>query len=180
MTKPIVPISLGVFLLGIMLIPNALAEANYDMVSVIPKDVSVIAFEDHNIVRISVEVHNSDSQKFSPLYTDLVIGDTIYEKQGGFGGVEQVGSATCPYASMNVEPKSLEEYVLCFKLPKIQLDTYSLHLSDSGIDYCNRVPEYCHQKNFRISESITPVYTDYESFANNSIDYVIKLSLTMM
>jgi len=157
-----------------MFFPNALAEANYDATTIIPKDVTVIEFEKYNIVRILIEAHNSDTQKMSPLYTNLVIGDTFYEKQGTFGGVEQVGSGTCPFASMDVEPKSVEEYVLCFKLPKIQLDTYSLHLSDSGIDYCNNVPEYCQQKNYGISESITPVYTDYESFYQKTFIYPLQ------
>ena len=157
-----------------MFVPNAMAEANYAMTSIIPKEVTVIEFEKYNIVRINIDLHNSDTQKMNPLYTNLVIGDTFYEKQGTFGGVEQVGSGTCPYAAMDVEPKSAEEYVLCFKLPKIQLDTYSLHLSDSGIDYCNDVPEYCQQKYYRISESITPVYTDYESFYQKTFIYPLQ------
>ena len=157
-----------------MFIPNAMAEANYDATAIIPREVTVIEFENYNIVRILIDVHNSDTQTMSPMYANLVIGDASYEKQGGFGGLEQVGSGTCPYAAIDVEPKSVEEYVLCFKLPKIRLDTYSLHLSSGDIDYCNVAPEYCSQKNYRISESITPVYTNYESFYQKSFIYPLQ------
>lgn len=138
-----------------MFFPNALAEANYDATAIIPKEVTVIEFEEYNIVRISIEVHNSDTQKMSPLYTNLVIGDTIYEKDGGFGGVESVGSGTCPWASMKVAPKSAEEFILCYKIPKQSLDVFSLELNEHS---------YGEQKIYKISESITPVYMDYESF----------------
>ena len=140
-----------------MLIPDAFAEANYGMVSVIPKDITVIEFEDHNIMRISIELHNSDFEKLDPRYTNLVIGTASYEKDGGYTTkLEQVGTGTCPWASMEVAPKSVEEFILCYKIPKQSLDVFSLELND-GL--------YGEQRSiYKISESITPAYMDYESF----------------
>ena len=147
------------------MIPNAVAEPNWNNTIAIPEEVTVIEFEEYNIVRVILDVTNNDEETFDPLYVFLVTGAspnsaqsslTFYEKVGGFGGSDGVGSRTCGVEYIDVEPGITEEFVLCFKLPKKSLDVYWLQVREYS--------EHGEQKNYMLYQYATPEYTDYESF----------------
>jgi len=161
-----------------MFIPNAMAEVDTEKITIIPKEVIVIEFEKYNIVRIDVEVKNDNPLAMGYGWkTFLALVDSqsptgdfaAYEADNGYlGDLDDVGGRTCPYTSMTLEPKSTEEFPLCFKVPKEPLDIYWIHLSDSGLDYCSEFPQYCQQENYMVPKSITPEYTNYKSYYQNN------------
>ena len=171
----LIPPFLGILLLCLMFIPNAMAEVDTEKITIIPKEVIVIEFEKYNIVRIDVEVKNDNPLAMGYGWkTFLAVGDSqsnfaAYEADSGYlGELDDVGGRTCPYTSMTLEPKSTEEFPLCFKVPKEPLDIYWIHLSDSGLDYCSEFPQYCQQENYMVPKSITPEYTNYKSYYQNN------------
>ena len=157
------------------MIPGVFAEPNWNNTVAIPEKVTVIEFEEYNIVQVILDVTNNDQETLDPLYTFLVTGAspnsaqsslTFYEKDSAYlGDIDKVGAGTCPYANIEVSPGSTEEFVLCFKIPKKSLDVYWILFSSSSPDWCEDVgPEYCEQKNYMLYQYATPEYTDYESF----------------
>ena len=158
-----------------MLIPNAVAESNYDAVNIIPEEVTVIEFEQFNLVRVHLTVTNNDQETFEPFYSYFVTGSTlpelsIYERET----IDEVGSKTCPsFWSIEVSAGTTEDYIICYKTSKKPLDVYWLQVQSSDIDYCAEYPQYCQQKNYNLYQYVTPEYTDYESYKKK---FIIPLS----
>ena len=153
------------------MIPGVFAESNYDNIIVIPEEVTVIEFEQFNLVRVHLTVINNDQETFEPYYSYFVTGSTlpelsIYERET----INEVGSKTCPsFWSIEVSAGTTEDYIICYKTSKKPLDVFWLQVQSSDIDYCAEWPEYCQQKSHSLNPHVTPEYTDYESYKKNFI-----------
>ena len=74
----ILPVCLGILLVGIVMIPGVFAEVDYSQISLDQSSVQVIEFGNYNLVRTHLSLTNNDNEEFSTYNYFLKTDENTY------------------------------------------------------------------------------------------------------